>query len=344
MRALWMTAGLLTVATVGVTDYLTGYELSFSSFYLLGVSLATWFVGTWFGGLVSVVAIIISLGGDLASGARFSDPRILYWNGAIGLFSYLIVVWLLSSLRALQLGLEQRVQERTAALTEEMAERGRLEKEILEIVEREQRRIGHDLHDSLGQHLTATALAGEVLSEKLSTRSLSEAADARKVVALVEEGITLARNLARGLHPVELDGEGLMSAIREMAVTASERFKMGCVLECNTPVIIEDTTAATNLYRIAQEALANAIRHGQASHVSIQLGAEGDLLTLSVVDDGAGLPEPPLPKGPGLGIRIMAYRAAMIGAAFDIQRRPGGGTIVRCTWRSSSRRSEESLP
>ena len=331
------------VASVGAADYLTGHELSFSSFYLLGVSLGTWFVGRWFGVFISVIAITVSLGGDLAAGARFSNPLIVYWNGVIGLLSYLVVVWLLSSLRSLQLVLEQRVRERTAALTEEMAERGRLEKEILEISEREQRRIGHDLHDSLCQHLTGTALAGKVSQEKLSVKSWAEASDARKLVVLVEEGITLARTLARGLHPVEMDGEGLMSAIREMVVSASGRFKVACEFECKAPVIIQEATTATNLYRIAQEALMNAIRHGQARHVSIRLIAAGDSATLSIADDGVGLLEQPPAKGSGLGIRIMAYRASMIGAVFDIRRRSGGGTIVSCSFRSQQQPSVEAV-
>jgi signal transduction histidine kinase len=342
-RALSAAIGLLTVAGVGAADYLTGHELLFSSFYLLGVSLGTWFVGRWFGFCISVIAVTVSLGGDLAAGARFSNPLIVYWNGVIGLTSYLVVVWLLSSLRSLQLGLEQRVRERTAALSEQMAERERLEREILGISEREQRRIGHDLHDGLCQHLTGTALAGQVLQEKLAAKSWAEASDARKLVVLVEEGITLARNLARGLHPVDMDGEGFMFALREMAVSASGQFRVACEFECNSPVTIQEAATATNLYRITQEALMNAVRHGQARHVTIGLFAAGDSATLSIADDGVGLPEQPLAKGPGLGIRIMAYRANLIGAVFDVRRRSGGGTIVSCSFRTGQLPSAEAV-
>ena len=183
---------------------------------------------------------------------------------------YFIVVWLLTSLRNLNRELEDKVRQRTAALTQEMAERARLEKEILEVSEREQRRIGHDLHDSLCQHLTGTALAGQVLGEKLAAKSLPEAADANRVVGLVEDGISLARNLARGIYPVEMEAEGLMAAFQELAANITAISKITCVFDCPTPVLVHDALAATHLYRIAQEATTNAIRHGKARHIGIQ--------------------------------------------------------------------------
>src|SRR5271165_1988590 len=112
-----------------------------------------------------------------------------------------------------------------------MAERERLERELLEISEREQRRIGHDLHDSLCQHLTGAALAGQVLEEKLAARRLPEAGDASKVVELVEEGISLSRKLAKGLHPIEMEAEGLMQALEELVATSTELFKVSCRFE-----------------------------------------------------------------------------------------------------------------
>lgn len=329
-------AALLMVVGIGVADYLTGHEISLSTLYLLAVFLATWFVARWFGVIVSVLSIIASIGGDLAAGARFSNPLIVYWNAGFGLVFYLVVVWLLAKLRALNAELEERVRHRTAELTKEMGERERLEKDILEISEREQRRIGHDLHDGLCQHLTATALAGQVLEEKLSAKSLPEGADAGKIVALLDEGIVLARNLARGLHPVEMDGEGLMSALEEMASTVSERFRVKCRFESDSPVIIHDPTTATHLYRITQEALTNAVRHGKAQRATIRLSKTGDEVVLTVTDDGVGLPERQPAKNSGLGIQIMTHRARMIGAAFDLRRGATGGTVVTCLFRTPS--------
>src|SRR4051812_35926063 len=142
----FLIAGCLAlVGIIGAADFVTGAELFFSVFYLLAVGVGTWFVGRNFGFVLSVLSAAAWIAGDLAAGARYSSSFVPIWNSAILLAFYFIVVWLLSLLRGLHLQLEKRVQERTVDLTREMAERERLEKEILEVSEREQRRIGRDL-------------------------------------------------------------------------------------------------------------------------------------------------------------------------------------------------------
>src|SRR5262249_26441703 len=157
---------LVMVVIVGTVDYVTSEELSFSVFYLLALALAAWFVGRAFAAFVAILSAGISLVGDLASGSPHSNIFVPFWNTSIVLTFYAIVVLLVTRLRSLTIGLEARVSDRTAALTAQIAERERLERELLNISEREQRRIGHDLHDSLGQQLTGAALAGQVLEEK----------------------------------------------------------------------------------------------------------------------------------------------------------------------------------
>ncbi len=298
---------------------------------MLAVGLAAWFVGRGFGLVMSVLSALVWIGGDLAARAHYASPWIPVWNALIMMVCYFIVVWLLTSLRSLNRSLELRVQERTQALTHEMAQRQRLEEEILKVSEREQRRIGHELHDTLCQHLTATAMAAQVLDERLAAKSLSEAADAARVVGLIEEGITLARNLAQGLYPVEMEAEGLMAAFKELAGSVTRDAKVPCVFECDAPVLMHDDAAATHLYRIAQEALRNALRHGKPRRIDISLSEHGGLVNLTVEDDGVGLPENLAPSG-GLGIRIMAHRAAMIGGNFSVEPAPTGGTIVTCSF------------
>lgn len=328
-RPVMIAACLLTVVLVGAADYLTGYEISFSIFYLFAVSVATWFIGFGFGLLISVLSVACWLFGDLAAGATYSTRFVPGWNAMIALAFYVVMARALASLRTMRDRLEAMVAQRTAALTEEMAKRETLEKELLAVSEREQRRIGHDLHDSLCQHLTGTALAGQVLGEKLEARGLPEAADAGRVVALVEEGITLARSLARGLAPVELEAEGLMSALRELAKNVSERFKVNCTFEAPEFVPIDDDASAIHLFRIAQEAISNAIKHGRAKLVVIALSISPAGVRLSITDDGVGLPDP-VPATRGMGLNIMRHRSAIIGASFDI-RRAGHGTRVECT-------------
>ncbi len=329
-RRFLILAGLGVLVVIGIIDYLTGYEMLFSVFYLLEVGLAAWFVGKGFGLVMSVLSVLVWIGGDLAAGARYSNPLIPVWNALIVMVFYFIVVWLLTSLRSLHRELEATVEQRTLALRQEMAERQRLEEEILRVSEREQRRIGHDLHDNLCQHLTGTALAGQVLGERLAAKSLPEATDAGKVVELVEEGITMARNVARGLYPVEMEAEGLMAAFRDLAASITKGTKVCCVFECDAPVLMHDDATATHLYRIAQEAVRNAIQHGKPKRIGITLAERGGLVTLMVEDDGTGLPET-APKSGGLGIRIMAHRAAMIGGTFAVEPGPTGGAIVTCS-------------
>jgi signal transduction histidine kinase len=324
---------LASVLATGAADYVTGADISLSLFYLVSITLAVWYVGRWFGVALSILSVVISMASDWALGALTFTHFAEAWNAASRAIFYLVVVWLLSSLKSQHERLEERVRRRTIALSEEIAERERLEKEILGISEREQRRIGHDLHDSLCQHLTATAIAGAVIEERLSAKALPEAAGANRVVEMVEEGITLARNLARGLSPVHIEAEGLMDGLQELADQNAERFKVECVFECDPPVLIEDGAVATHLYRIAQEAISNAIQHGKANEITISLTGSDRETTLSIADDGVGLPET-LPARRGMGLRIMNHRASMIGGTLSVERAPAGGTVVTC---SSSR-------
>ena len=328
-RAVLILISLGFLALVGIIDYLTGFQISFSVFYLAAVGLAAWHIGKGYGYFFSALSVAVSILGDIAAGAHYSSPFIPIWNAAILLIFYFIVVWLLDGLRASQKDLESKVRQRTKALTREIAVRERLEKEILEVSEREQRRIGHDLHDSLCQHWAATAMAGQVLSGKLADKSLPEAADAKEIVKLAETGITLTRNLAHGISPMEMETEGLVTALREFAANVSQMFKVNCVFDCESPPAIDDPATATHLYRIAQEAVHNAIRHGKPKQIVMSLSGRKGQIELTVEDDGMGLSDD-WRKNRGLGTRIMAHRAAMMGGTFSIEPNPTGGTFVEC--------------
>jgi signal transduction histidine kinase len=307
------------VAAVAFVDYLTGYETFFFIFYLIAVFLAAWFVGGFFGALISALSVAAWVSTNVAAGEHYSSYFVPIWNAAIMFVFYLVVVGLLTRLRSLQKELEERVRRRTAALTNEIRERTRLQKELLETTEREQRRIGYDLHDGLCQHLTGTALAGHALGEKLAAKSLPETAEAGRVVELVEEAIELTRSLSRGLHPIEVQTGRLADNFQQLAANASERFKVACQFECLQAVPMHDVNVATQLYRIAQEAVTNAVRHGKARHINICLDSADNEIVLTITDDGTGLPDDAR-SGDGMGLRIMAYRADMIGATFHIER------------------------
>ncbi len=318
------------VLIIAVLDYRTGYQLTFSLFYLGAVALATWLIGLRFAIFISVVSWLLGFIGDLLAGGIKENLFAIGWNGVLAFGSYIVVAGILSALRSLQNQLGVKVTERTVALTAEMGKREFLEKELLAISEREQRRIGHDLHDSLCQHLTATALAVEVMREKLVEQGRSEAAaEAKNVINLIVESIGLARSLARGLSPVALELEGLMDAFHEMARSTSERFRINCRFECPRPVLIADSAIAGHLFRIAQESVSNAVRHGGADRVSISLTRTDSELQLRIDDNGRGIGNYE-PGSKGMGMHIMRHRAQMIGGNVEFHPLPQG-TSVECT-------------
>jgi signal transduction histidine kinase len=325
-KPLLVVASIGLLITVGYFDYITGYRISFFIFYLIPIVFALRYVGFSFAITISVLSAIVWIVSDIAAGETYSNWFIIVWNMVQRIAIYFCVV----SLLTLRKELEERVRQRTAALTHEMQERRRLEKELLETSEREQRRIGHDLHDSLCQHLTGTALAGQVLGQKLTDKSMPEAAAANHLVELVEEAIDLTRTLARGLHPVEMQAWQLADNFQDLATNTSERFNVSCKFECPQPVPLHDPNVITHMYRIAQEAISNAIRHGKARHINICLDSADNETVLTVTDDGIGLVGNTRLNN-GMGLRIMAYRAGMIGAAFNIQGLPVRGTRVTCT-------------
>jgi PAS domain S-box-containing protein len=211
----------------------------------------------------------------------------------------------------------------------DITERKHLEKTILEISAREQRRIGQDLHDGLGQHLTGIAFMSKVQEQKLMEKNLPEAGDAGKIVNLVNQAIHKTRELARGLLPVVGDAEGLMSALEQWAGEVEDLFVVSCRFQCLAPVLIHDDTMATHLYYIAQEAVNNAIKHGHARQIDIRLAAVEHQGTLAIQDDGCGIGNL-VPGDKGVGLHLMNYRARMVGGSLEVQRVVSGGTIVTC--------------
>ncbi|MGA8739994.1 MAG: PAS domain S-box protein [Terracidiphilus sp.] len=217
----------------------------------------------------------------------------------------------------------------------DITEREQLERALLEISAREQRRIGQDLHDGLGQHLTGIAFMAKVHESKLAEKQMPDAADAAKIVKLVNEAIHKTRELARGLLPVVSDAQGLMSALQLWAGEIEDLFGISCRFECERAVLIHDDAMATHLYHIAQEAVNNAIKHGKACNIRIRLAAENGWGTLFIKDDGTGIAED-RPSNHGMGLHIMSYRAGMIGGRLDVRPSPPHGTGVTCMFPLSS--------
>jgi PAS domain S-box-containing protein len=211
----------------------------------------------------------------------------------------------------------------------DITERKGLEEAILEISAREQRRIAQELHDGLGQHLTGIAFMSKVLEHKLSDQSLPEAVEAAKIVQMVNQAIDNTRQLARGLHPVAAEPLGLMSALKRWASEVEGLFHISCSFQCEKALPIHDVNLGTHLYRIAQEAVNNAIRHGKSRNIVISLSGKNGTGLLAIQDDGEGFPKKQASQ-PGVGLSIMNYRADMVGGSLKVQPNESRGITVTC--------------
>jgi PAS domain S-box-containing protein len=215
----------------------------------------------------------------------------------------------------------------------DITEYRRVEREVLEATEREQRRIGRDLHDSIQGSLTGlsfmlTAFKNRLLGDKSKPANL--AVDVDELATIVRDTLKQTRGLSRGLCPVDLKGEGLMNAIEQLASTTAGLFRVPCQFQCPSPVMVRDEGVATQLYYVCREAVNNALKHAKAKIIVISLQSGPESLSLSVEDDGVGIPAGQCPTG-GLGLRTMAYRARMIGASLEVRPGPRGGTMVSCS-------------
>ncbi len=190
------------------------------------------------------------------------------------------------------------------------------------------------MHDSLGQLLTGIGFKSKSLENKLAAKQVPEGAIAKQIAELVTQAIMQARGLARGLQPVEPRPAGLISALQELAINVQDLFPVSCTFRCPAVVEIANPAAATHLYRIAQEACNNAIKHGRAKQIDIELtrAADDDVLTLAVADDGVGFSEP-TGATRGMGLQIMRYRAAAIGGSIAIRANGAAGTVIMCQCR-----------
>ncbi|MBI5093652.1 MAG: PAS domain-containing sensor histidine kinase [Candidatus Hydrogenedentes bacterium] len=211
----------------------------------------------------------------------------------------------------------------------DVTDRRRLEKEVVEIAAREQRRVGQDLHDGLGQLLTGLMCLSGSLARNLSEQSPACAAQAGEITQIAGSALAEVRSLARGLMPVELDLRGLPASLQELAYDCENLFNVACECECSGEIEFDDAVAPLQLYRIAQEAVSNAVRHGKAKEIHIALKAAGSRGQLTIEDNGTGFTRSKQRRG-GMGLRIMRYRAEMIGGALDIRVSRGRGTRILC--------------
>ncbi len=243
------------------------------------------------------------------------------WGGRDG--EPRLVSWAITVLR----GADNAIQY-FIATGNDMTARKRLESALLEISSREQRRIGQDLHDGLGQLLTGIAFMSKAHEQNLAEKSIPEASDAAKIVRLVNDAIRTARELSRGLMPISPEPGGLMTSLEQLARDVEDMFGIACRFECGFPVFVHNADAASHLYHIAQEAIHNGVKHGKARRIEVSLSAQNGQGSLVIRDSGRGIQHEP-GEGTGMGLQIMAHRAKMIGGSLEVVS-DGRGTAVVC--------------
>lgn len=225
-------------------------------------------------------------------------------------------------------------------LLRDLTERKRLEAAVTSSAEQERGRIARDLHDGLGQELGGALFLGNLLQRDLKERGAAEAERAAQIHMLVEKALADAREISRGLYPVPPEPDGLMTALQNLADRVTRDCRIECVFDTDSAVLLEDQTTATHLYRIAQEAVNNALKHSGTSRIDIRLAATTHSLEISVRDHGTGWPQNPSASG-GLGLQTMKHRAQLIGGRLTAQDVPdGGGVLVSCSvarvWRGTT--------
>ncbi len=250
--------------------------------------------------------------------------------------------------RILARSINYAIERQAAAL-----EVQKLQEEVTNLTIREQRRIGQELHDGLGQHLTGVGLMAKSLQRRLEAQGSAAAEDAAELSALITQAKHQVGNVVRGLHPVDVDAEGLTIALSNLAENITRQCGVNCTFDSTQRAHITDNQVATYLFHIAQEAVNNAVKYATASHIVIRLDPLGNYVQLSVEDDGGGLPvdyaepKPPpaedeeTPRG-GMGLRIMQYRASVIGATLEITSVEGEGVRVVCKLANDNSTGHES--
>ena len=319
----WLMPGAFAmVMVVGVFDYFTGYELSFYPFYSIPILFVLWFGNRNAAIVISILSAVAWCCADMASGHPYSSEWYRVWDTAVRLMFFCLIV-------LAGVGFRQQRDANRARI--ELLERSqKLEQEIIGISERERQSIGRDLHDDLGQYLVAIGFAADALKKELEKDASKRAHAAGQIADLLNQAVIRTRNFARGISPVDENEAGLELALDQLVHSASVLSRISCSFICDGNVVLRDNTQAVHLYRMAQEALNNAMKHGRAKNIIIALEGDNGSLSLRVSDDGIGF-DPENPEHKGMGLSTMRYRTRMIGGILEIQPNSPSGTVVSCT-------------
>jgi signal transduction histidine kinase len=328
---IWIFLEMLALSLViGVLDFYSGYEIRLLPFYAAPIFGAAWFAGRRAGLTIAAVCGAIWWNANFFAGDPELHGWLRLWETLRHIGFFLVVAWATSALRS-----KSDMATTRIALLERSH---RLEREIVGISEAEQRRIGQDLHDGLCQYLAALSCSATSLRDDLQALSLNaEARTAAELANQLRDAVVQTRDLARGLAPAHVSQVGLVLALQSLAQSVTRLQGINCTFRFDGLSADCPESTAVDLYRIAQEAINNASRHGHASQIFIRLEAIDDQLNLRIRDNGIGIS---IRDPSGLGLTIMKYRARSNGGELKIEQPSEGGTIISCTARSSQAKNE----
>jgi signal transduction histidine kinase len=312
---------VLGVLVVGFLDFITGYEISFFLFYTGPILFSVWYLDLKPTILIVLISAIVWWWADWQAGHPYFASWVQIWETSmrLGFFTFVAIGGTAIKNR----------RDSMEALMENMRRLRELERDLVAASEREQQRIGADLHDGLCQYLAGVTCAAGSLRDDLAERYQPEADTAAELHELMKDAVVQARNIARGIAPVHMDEAGLTSALEDMVATVARLHDIECNFIPEGEILIQNREFAINLYRIAQEAAANAVRHGHATAILVRLERSEKHVTLSVEDDGIGI-GPTEPTSRGMGLRSMRYRASVLNGTIEIAPLAKGGTRVCC--------------
>ncbi len=305
---------------IGWLDHVTGWEMSFFVFYALPVLGVAWWVGIRAGLWMSIVAGVVWWVSNQWT-SPYETSLGYAWAALSRVFYFFLVVYAIREVR-------QR-QQSDARTIQAMQERRQLELDLVAVSEHEQQRIGQDLHDGLCQRLAAIGCAARVLADELSHAQPEPAKDAVAIEEAIRDAVAEARALARGIFPVHVNSRGLSAALQELANSLTRMTGIEVHLEDRGELCLKQAEVAMHLYRIAQEAVSNAVKHSGADSVQIRLEQDQHMLRMSIEDNGQGMGLS-AQRGEGMGLRTMRYRASLLNGELQLLPRLGGGTRVLC--------------
>src|SRR4051812_27968699 len=318
----WIIAEMaVVVLVIGVLDYITSYKIRLLPFYAGPIFVMGWFCGRRAGVAAALISGVIWWSANWFNG----DPDLHNWVMTWEIFRH-VGFFVIVALTGAALRLKSDMATARIALLEHSR---RLEHEIVNISDAEQRRIGQDLHDGICQYLAALTCSASSLRDDLRKSGAQGSAEtAAELARRLQDAVVQTRDLARELIPAHVGQVGIAVALEALAHSVSRLQGIDCTFREEGSAAGCGEETAAHLYRIAQEAINNAARHGKARLIAMSLDGDGDLITLRIRDDGTGTSSS---AAPGMGLAIMAYRARLSGGELKIEQPPGGGTLISCT-------------